>query len=362
MATSLTPSVQFDFLYPGEIAKEIQYEAIKESIGKYSRTAPSIKALQQWITTNPNDYKGITGNSSKTACAPTRIALSGPLNITPKVEEFEFATETCVKTIVYDTNGDFTHYQDKRNTGMAGFRGMAGFEGIFASNIMIGMAYDNFIRHWFANPANTAGSIVDTVEMTGIWTKLLALSGGAGVPSTGTGVPYQGADIPLSFTPANIITVLDDLIDNSSDVLEGIPETRKKFLMTRKMKQAYEAYLRTIEGSDDNFTFIQEHGSAKRVFYRDIELIKVPGWSESLKATKTSLVNDLGAAVGGTDELILLADTDTIWSLTDDAGDQTRFETNYFAKDKTVLYDGNYMLGSFIIDPSLCSFARQTKV
>ena len=359
---SFNPAVQFNFLYHGEIAKDIQYEAIVESIGKYSRTMPNIKSLQQWITTNPNNYKGITQNSDPAVCSPDRVELTAPLNITPFVEEFEFSTETCVKTLTYDTNGEFTHYQDKRDTGMAGFRSLAGYEGIFASNIMTGMAYDNFVRHWFANPANTAGSIVDTRTMEGIWTQLINLSGGAGVPSTGVGVPYEGAPIPLGFTPADIIVVLDDLINNSAITFRSITTARKKFLVTPKMKDAVDAYLRGIGGSDLNFSFIQNQGADRQIFYRGIQIVPVYGWEESLGAVETTLINDLGAAVGGTDELILLADTDTIISLTDDAGDQTKFNTSYYDYKKTVLYDGNYMLGSFIIDASLCSFARQTKV
>jgi hypothetical protein len=353
---SLSPQVQFDFTFTGSVAKDIEYASIKESIGKYSGIMPNIKSLQQYIYTNPNNFKGISQDGSKTSCTPTRVDIAPPTNRTPKVYEFEFGTETCVKTIAYDQAGDYTHYQDKRDTGMGGFRGLAGYQGIFANNIMMGLANDNFERHWFANPANTAGSIIDTAEMDGIWTQLIAASAGAGVAAS-FDTPYQATDIGATPSDSAVVDTLKDLIENSYITLQAVPAARKRFLVTPNVKYAVDNYLAGITGSDQNFSFIQNQGFENRVFFRGIEIVPVWGWQESLnQSIGATRLNDLGA---DTQYLILLTTADNIWGLTDDVADTTRFETNYYAKDRTVLYDGNWMLGSYIIDRGLCAFAKQ---
>lgn len=356
---SFNPHVQLNYAFTGEQSKDMQYASILEGIGKYSRVMPNIKSLEQFIFVNPNTYKGISRDASKTSCAPTRVDLTAPTNKTPKVYEFDFGTETCVKTLTYDTNADYTQWQNKRNTGMAGFRGMAGFEGIFASQIITGLANDNFERHWFANPSNTAGSIIDTLEMTGVWTQLIAASGGAGVAAA-FDTPYQGTDLGATPTDTEIIDSLRDLIQNSYETLQATPEARKKFLVTPNVKYAVDNYLKTVTGSNDNFTFIQDQGFGRRVFIDGIEIVPIWGWKSSLnQSIGADRLNDLGA---DTQYLILLTDIDNIFGLTDDLSDTARFETNYDPRTKTVLYDGNWMLGSFIIDMGLCAFAKQNLV
>ena len=356
---SFNPAVDFSFTYHGKIAKDIEYTSIMQSIGQYSRVMPNIKSLEQYIYTNPDKFKGISGDGSKTDCTPTRVELTAPTNKTPKVYEFEFATETCVKTLVYDQAGDYTHYQDGRNTGMGGFRGLAGYEGIFANNIVSGLANDNFERHWFANPANTAGSIIDTTEMQGVWTQLIAASGGAATAAA-FDTPYQATDLGVTPTDQQIVDTLKELIENSYITLQAVPTAQKRFFVTPNVKYAVDNYLAGITGSDQNFSFIQNQGFENRVFYRGIEIVPIWGWQESLnQGIGATRLNDLGA---DTQYLILLTDVNNIFALTDSLSDTTRFETNYDPRTRTVLYDGNWMLGSFIIDLGLCSFAKQNLV
>lgn len=339
----------FTFAYHGQVAKDMQYAAVIETIGKYSPIMPNIKSLQQWIYTNPNNFKGITVDSSETSCDPTFVTIAPPTNRTPKVFEFEMNTNTCVRNISYEANGDATFYQDKRDTGIGGFATLAGYEGVFARNIMTGMGYDSFIRHWFSSPTQTGTGIVKS-NMKGVFPDLIANE----ETTAQFGKAYRsGIALASTLTPENTITVLDDLIDNAYITLRQAEMSNKVLLVTPNIYKMVDAHYRTLNMSSAGFVYSKD-GVAK-LAHRGYELIQVFGWEESLTASGI-LLNDLG---NDTKALILLTTKDNIYSLTDDASDITKFETIHDKLTKKVYYMGNYMQGAFVVDYSLCAFAKQ---
>jgi hypothetical protein len=340
----------FSFAYHGQVAKDMQYAAVLETVGKYSPVMPNIKSLQQWIFTNPNNFKGITVESSEVSCDPTFVTIAPPTNRTPRVYEYEMNTNTCVRNLTYEADGAPTFFQDRRDTGMGGFAHLAGYEGVFAKNIMAGMGYDSFVRHWFSNNSQSTASIVKSA-MKGVFTDLqdneatTAQFGKAYRPST-----YLASTLTI----ANTILVLDDLIDNSYITLRQADLSRKVLLVTPNVYRLVDAYYRSLTNSSAGFVYSKD--GVAELHHRGYKLIQVFGWEESLSASTGILANDLGA---DTKALILLTTKDNIYSLTDDASDVVRFNTKHDEITKKVYYMGNYMQGAFIIDYSLCAFAKQ---
>lgn len=344
-------NISFDFTFTGEQTREIVHSANINSMSNSLAIMPSIKSLEQYIVDNPYNFRGFTEEASKTSCAVEAKEIPFPTNITPKVVEFDIRAKRCVRDLSYDSNGDYTHYQDKRNTGMSGFSQYGGRDQTVLGLLTNGMGDDNYHRVWFSNSANSQPFL--STSLSGIWTKLLSNSSSAGTPAVYQQV-YRGSDLPDNLDVTSVVSGFRDLYENSRIELRQMMASMLVYRCTTNIYYLLMNHYEQVTGSDKNWSYLQE-GQRLVLRYRNIEVVPEYGWDTSLSGEGVR-TNDLSTS---TNSLLLLTERRNLWALTDDPSDTTKLQTWLEKKDRSVYYDGNYMLGSFIIDYNLTSFVKQ---
>lgn len=343
-------NVNFNFTYNGKIAQNIIYSALEQSIRGTANVMSGVKSLQQWIYDNPTSWEGLTVEESKTACGVTDLELAKPTNRTPKVTQFRIAAKRCNIELIYDDNGDYTHYADQTASGMAGLSQYGGRDATVLNLLLRGMGVDNFRRAWFSQTGNT-GTFYDT-EVLGLIPAIIANA--AATPSFDK--CYQATDLASTLTPADTIAILKELYEESFINLRMLMPNAKVFEVTPNVYYQLLGYLEGVTGSDRNFDFLLKPDGT--LYYRGIEVRMVAGWEQALAGTG-DLALDLAA---DTEAFIIYTAKDNLWALTDNEGDQARLSTFWDEDSELYKYRGRFALGTYIKEYGMTSFAKQNLV
>lgn len=170
-------------------------------------------------------------------------------------------------------------------------------------------------------------------QLDGLWTTLLANDGSGTsycvnkVASFGTG----------SLSAGEALSALEAAYEGADEILDQIPESEKRFYVTRSV---YDNYFNSLQsattGSDNQVTYTQDGIPVLR--YRGVVVEKISAWDKFLRETDNPL--------NGTVEHLLLYTTKQNHVLgVENSGDLNRIRGWYSIDDDKYRFDGKMRVG-----------------
>lgn len=175
---------------------------------------------------------------------------------------------------------------------------------------------------WFGD-TNSGYSTLATCD--GLWKKLIA-----GVSAYGIQRPYVFTSEVLADCQA--ITVMREMVEGASDLLDSIPEGDKYIKLTRELYDNYVTCREDACCGDRSWSMIEE--GKRQMYFRGIPVYKASEWSNAITHYALSYKH---RAIYATKSNLFLG--------TDAISDTTSFEMFYDKRDKLNYIDGEFKIG-----------------
>lgn len=144
---------------------------------------------------------------------------------------------------------------------------------VLMERVMEGIMLDNQKLRWFGDVDSTNPNY-DSTDGFWKWIELAVAEGETPRYDSGTG----------ALTPGAGQLILQEVYDQQSDVLYGLPDSEKKFMVSKSVYQQYKQDLKTFGGGDAGLNF--NINGQQVVAFEGIEVIEQRRW--------TNILADLG--------------------------------------------------------------------
>lgn len=267
----------------------------------------------------------------KTGCGFTPVGKFGMYDRTIEVDNIKINLEQCVDefqdTVLEEKLKKGTLREDLTGTEIGNW---------ILENVQQGLVLDYFRLFWFGDKS----SLDPTYSVTdGIWSVHIPALVNANLTPFTSGL--SGA--PLA--PGAATTILTNVYDNQSLALDGLPDTMKKFYVSKSIWNAYRDDLENSGGGDAGRQMLID--GVQTLLFRGITLIKNQLWDEYT-------TNDLGQ----TDQHeVMLTIPDNLVFATDLMSDTTKVMMFFDPFEEVTKVKVCAKFGTNFVHPSLFSVA-----